>query len=205
MDNVVRSRISLAFVVTCSSVTRVVRLHNEHPHVRVKAIASQRRFLVGLSFFVLAPLTMSHRRRSSTASYAPVLINPTPHSPSQPTSHSTPPSTPRITYPYPLTFLALVDLAYTVYQSRQSSIPTHLIVLSALRCGVLTLVLGLNKRWRNRGGWVAIISTFTLGAVVWEVCDAELRKDKEGESTTTLHVVFLGTVRLASSLVHTCR
>jgi len=134
---------------------------------------------------------------SAASPYSPVLINPI-YEPTHTRSHARNPSSvfvarqssqsltsrPFLTlnYPYLLPVLALLDLGYdiTTHTRAVQYIPTHLIALSATRAGILGVIVGCSRRWRNRGGWIAGSSGISIGFAVWTFCAGLLDKEDKG-------------------------
>lgn len=141
---------------------------------------------------------MPHHRHASSSSYAPVLINPSPD-PTRPCRASIDPPRsvePKLRYPYPLPLLACFDLGYTLYHINTHSTSWIIVALCFVRCFVLLFVVGCSKRWRTRGGWVAVVCGLSVGLAVWTLCKGQLEKGKPaaGGSTTSVHALFLGVV-----------
>jgi len=128
----------------------------------------------------------------------PVLINPATIDPFTPF----PPKTPRLKYPYPLAFLAILDLVYTIHH-RAKAIhrpSNHSLALCIFRVIVLSVILGGSRRWRSRGGWVGAVSVISLGSVVWEGCKGQLVGRRQGvEGGQEIDIVFLVMVSLVLS------
>jgi len=153
----------------------------------------------------LNPQSRSHRRMASSSSYAPVLIHPADPAvgPSAPLAQSIryPPG-PRIKYPYPLPVLSALDLGYTVYHAHDTPTRSSSIALCIARVVVLCVVLGCSTRWRSRGGWIGVVSGWSIGHAVWSVCESQLTRGKgsNGGVQEPIPVWFLGIVRLENSM-----
>lgn len=148
------------------------------------------------------PREMSHHRHASSSSYAPVLINPS-SDPSRTRRHSMDPvrpTDPKLRYPYPLPVLACLDLGYTTYHAHFNPTSWLIIALCVARCFVLIFVLGASRRWRTRGGFVAVVGGFSVGLAVWTLCKSQLEKGKmTSDESPPVHAVFLTIVSISPS------
>lgn len=143
----------------------------------------------------------SHHRQASSSSYAPVLINPS----SNPDIANAPARArpPILGRAWPLVALACLDAAHSYRNAETISrlIPVYF-GLCIVRAVVLALGVGLSREWRNRGGWVAVISGLSIGFAVWSVCKAQLEQSKDTADSAEgdpVPAVFLGVVSASSA------
>jgi hypothetical protein len=105
------------------------------------------------------------------------------HRLASPAAASAPAPALTLTYPYPLHIIALSDLAYTIREAAARPTPRVLLVLSTARALVLVCALGSSKQWRKRGGWLGVISGFSIGCVVWLGCVGQLQGSRNAGRT----------------------
>jgi hypothetical protein len=139
---------------------------------------------------------MQHQRHVSSASYAPLLIDPV-HS--QIHHQSTLPAPPRLKFPLPLPVLAAVDATFTFHHAATATTSSFLLVLCVTRVLALSILTGFSRRWRDRGGFVASICGLTILSVVWDICEGQLKRGKvvpgrQGQGTEETSKLFLGLV-----------